>query len=112
MFITLDPRTGEHHLREAHDFTSFAVVVPTTADLPLPPEAVPRSLGRVTEDGRHVFVRQDAVGVLAGPMAASDEWRAGFQAMLAHAERSGWLSPDGSGIRAHCTVGAPPGADT
>jgi hypothetical protein len=109
VFITLDPRTGEHHLQEADDFTAFAVVLPTTDDLPLTPEAVPSSLGRVTGDGEHVVVDRDAVRTLAGPAADDEQWRAGFQAMLAYAERAGWLSPDGSGIRAHCTVATPPG---
>ena len=110
MLIALDPRTREHHLRDADDFTAFAVLVPTADDLPLTPEAVPDSLGRVTADGAHVFVRRDAVRALAGPVADTEEWQAGFDAMLAYADRSGWLTPDGTAIRAHCTAEASPAA--
>ena len=112
MFISLDPRTGEHHLRDADDFKAFTVVVPTPDDLPLAPETVPSSLGRVAADGRHVFVWRDAVRALAGPAADSEEWQAGFDAMLAYADRSGWLTPDGAGIRAHCTTEATPSPAT
>jgi len=106
VFIALDPRTGEHHLRNADDFTAFAVVVPTADDLPLAPGTVPSSLGRVAPDGRHVFVWRDTVRALAGTAADSAAWQAGFDAMLAYADRSGWLTPDGAGIRAHCTTDA------
>ena len=115
MFITLDPRTGAHHLGGADDFTAFAVVVPAKDDLPLAPEAVPSELGRATADGTHVFVWRDTVRTLAGPAADSPQWQSGFDAMLAYADRSGWLTPDGRGIRAHCTTeppSAPPAKDT
>jgi hypothetical protein len=112
VFISLDPRSGEHHLRDVDDFTAFAVVVPSTNDLPLAPETVPSSLGQVAADGRHVFVWRDTVRALAGPAADSEEWQAGFDAMLAYAERSGWLTPDGAGIRAHCTTEVNPAPAT
>jgi len=108
VLITLDPRTGEHHLRDADDFTAFAVLVPTADDLPLHPTSVPDSLGWVTPDGEHIFVQRDAVRVMAGATADTEEWQAGFDAMLAYADRSGWLSPDGTAVRAHCSAEARP----
>lgn len=107
MLIDLDPRTGEHRLEDVDDFTAFAVVVPSADDLPLLPATVPESLGEVSADGEHVVVRRDAVPALAGAAARSEEWRAGFDAMLAHAGHKGWLTPDGQGIQAHCTAAAP-----
>jgi len=108
VLITLDPRTGEHHLRDADDFTAFAVLVPTADDLPLHPTSVPDSLGWVTPDGEHIFVQRDAVRVMAGAAADTEEWQAGFGTMLAYADRSGWLSPDGTAVRAHCSAEARP----
>jgi hypothetical protein len=108
VLIDLDPRTGEHSLREADDFTAFAIVLPSAEDLPLRPGTVPDSLGDVTDDGEHVVVHRNALRALAGPITRSEDWQAGFDAMLAYAKHSGWLTPDGSGIRAHCTVEAPP----
>ncbi len=82
MLIDLDPRTGEHHLRDADDFSAFAVVVPSADDLPLPPGTVPDSLGEVTDDGEHVVVRRDAIQALAEPAARSQEWQTGFEPCL------------------------------
>lgn len=103
MLITLDPRTGAHQLQDPHDFTSFAVVVPSVEDLPLVGHAVPASLGSATPDGEHVVVSRDAVRALAGPAADDPSWSAGFEEMLSYADRHGWLTPDGTGIRAHCS---------
>jgi hypothetical protein len=53
MLIDLDPRTGEHHLRDVDDFTAFAVVAPSANVLPLPPgEPGPR--GHLSARVEHV----------------------------------------------------------
>ena len=51
-------------------------------------------------DDGHAWVDVDAVVTLAGD-AVDDEWRAGFDAMVAYAGEKGFLSSDGSAIRAH-----------
>ena len=104
MYITLDPRTGEHRLCEPDDFTAFSVVVPSAADLPLPADAVPRELGRPGSEGTHVFVLRDAVLELADAEHRSRAWHEQFRAMFAYAGKAGWVSPDGRAIRAHCTA--------
>ena len=104
MYITLDPRTGEHQLYERDDFTAFSVVVPSAADLPLPADAVPSALGRPGAEGTHVFVLREAVLALADAGHRSEVWHEQFRAMFAHAGKAGWVSPDGLAIRAHCTV--------
>ena len=51
-------------------------------------------------DGEHAWIGTDAVVALAGD-AADDEWRAGFDAMVAYARDKGFLAEDGTAIRAH-----------
>lgn len=48
----------------------------------------------------HAWVDVDAVATLAGD-AVDDDWRAGFDAMVAYARDKGFLSSDGSALRAH-----------
>jgi hypothetical protein len=51
-------------------------------------------------DGEHAWISAEAVIALAGD-AADDEWRSGFDAMVAYARDKGFLSEDGTAIRAH-----------
>lgn len=102
MHITLDPATGAHALIDADVVTSFSVVVPDAAQLPLRASDVPAALGWPAGDGRHLFIRQDAVRSLAGER--DEAWQSGFAAMLGYAREKGWLSPDGSAVQAHCTT--------
>jgi hypothetical protein len=54
--------------------------------------------GRLVDD--HAWIDVDAVVALAGD-AVDDGWREGFDAMVAYARDSGFLSGDGTAIRAH-----------
>ncbi len=49
----------------------------------------------------------DAVATLAG-QAADDQWRAGFDAMVAYARDNGFLDASGTAIRAHLEAARPP----
>jgi hypothetical protein len=102
VYITLDPSSGEHQLHDAEDFSTFSVVVPAAADLPLPAGAVPAELGRPEVGGTHVFVLSDAVLRLAGADDRDGTWHEAFRSMLTYAGKAGWVSPDGLAIRAHC----------
>ena len=106
MHLTLDPGTGRYALHDAADLTSLTVVVPAARDLPLVADALPVDLGTTTQDGRHVLLRCDALHRLAGALADDPSWQAGFEAMLAYAERQGWTTPDRSAVRAHCVAAA------
>ncbi|GHE06989.1 hypothetical protein [Klenkia taihuensis] len=104
MQIALDPTDGSTRLEHADVFTKFSVVVPTSDSLPLRADEVPEQLGWATPDGEHVFVRIEALTQLAGDRAADPDWTAGLDGMLAYARTSGWTSPDGTAVRAHCTT--------
>ena len=106
MQLTFDPRSRQHALHDAEDLTSLRVVVPRPDDLPLAPDAVPATLGHVAEGGTHVLLSCDALLVLAGPLADDPSWRASYASMLAYADSQGWLTPDGTAVRAHCTPAA------
>jgi hypothetical protein len=54
--------------------------------------------GRV--DGEHAWITTEAVMALAGD-AADDAWQAGFDGMIDYARGHGFLSEDGTSIRAH-----------
>jgi hypothetical protein len=80
------------------DFTRFEVRASTLVD----PEAFDRMLrcagvGRV--DGNDAWVDRNWLHRAAGDGTAA--WESGFTAMLAFAGKHGWLSDDGTAIRAH-----------
>jgi hypothetical protein len=82
-------------LREPEAFDAFKVVV--DGDGARLAEAL-SGVGRLAPSGE-ALLKIDAVAGLAGARAADPRWRAGFDAMLAYAQRRGWIE-DGS-IRAH-----------
>jgi hypothetical protein len=85
-------------LRDPADFTGFHVAVAggTLDDDRLP--TVLAAHGRL--DGEHAWITTEAVVELAGD-AVDDAWRDGFAAMVAYARDKGFLSEDGTAIRAH-----------
>ena len=85
-------------LQEPSTFTAFHVVVAGGGvdDERLAGVLAPH--GRLDEG--HAWIDVDAVVTLAGD-AADDEWRSGFDAMVAYASDKGFLSDDGTAIRAH-----------
>lgn len=97
MRIVLTTEPASSTLEEPDDFTAFSVAAPTgTAD------ALDRALGPVgTYDGEHVWVERDALVDLAGESGADSAWRDGLAAMIDYARAKGFLSEDGTAIRAH-----------
>lgn len=93
--VTTDPDAVT--LDEPDAFTSFAVVAPAgTAD------DLDDRLGPVGDfDGEHVWVDREALTGLAGTRATDPRWRDGLTAMVEYARSSGFLSDDGTAIRAH-----------
>lgn len=57
-------------------------------------------LGRLSDDGRHLFLDPQALVALAGPLADDPAWREGFDGMVAYAEGKGWTDDRGA-VRAH-----------
>ncbi len=67
-----------------------------------------RGVGEVTPDGDHVLVTADAIRRLVAGRVA-DGWEDGFSAMLAYADKKGWLTSDGSAVRVHIEDNDRPG---
>jgi hypothetical protein len=93
--VTTDPDAVT--LDEPDEFGSFEVFAPAgTAD------HLDARLGPVGHyDGEHVWVDREALAVLAGTRATDPDWRNGLTAMVEYARDSGFLSDDGTAIRAH-----------
>jgi len=85
-------------LVDAADFRGFHVAVTggDVGDERLVAVLAPH--GRL--DGDHAWIDVDAVTALAGD-AADDDWRAGFDGMVAYARDKGFLDVSGTAIRAH-----------
>ena len=59
--------------------------------------------GASSKEPNHLFVDTALVRALAGDLATTPEWQAGFDAMLGYAESKGWMHPSGAMIHAHLT---------
>ena len=79
------------NLKDAGDFTRFEVAVRTDH-----PSAVldAANAGRLVGDD-HAAIRVGWLTDAAGDLARTDEWREGFEAMLAYAQRKGWTTESG-----------------
>ena len=89
------------HLHEPEVVTAFHATL--EGDLParrLASLLREEGVGELLDDGEHIMVRIDAVRRLAESRVGPD-WEADFAGMLAYAQRKGWVSEDGSGVRAH-----------
>jgi hypothetical protein len=98
VIVHADLDTASVTLRDPADFRGFHVAV---AGGPVDDSRLATVLdphGRL--EGDHAWIAVDAVIALAGP-AADDEWRAGFEGMVAHARDQGFLDEAGTAIRAH-----------
>ena len=82
-------------LEEAEDLARFHLTIESGVTDPA------TALGRWgTIDGDHAWVQVDALRrAAAGRVGA--RWDADFAGMLSYAKEKGWLSADGSAIRAH-----------
>ncbi|GAB2734236.1 hypothetical protein [Amycolatopsis magusensis] len=57
-------------------------------------------LGKLDEDGDHLFVATGALRALAGDRVG-DDWATRFDGMLSYAASKGWLDQSGTHVRAH-----------
>lgn len=94
--LKADPEAGEPTLRDPDDFKAFAVFLEGDG----PAEASLARLGRVAEDGEHVFVDPAVLRRLAGERAADPGWAASLEGMVGFAAEHGWVDEAGF-IRAH-----------
>ncbi len=98
MIIRADLADASVSLMDPTAFTAFHVAV---AGGPVDDPGLGALLapyGRL--DGDHAWITTDGVSRLAGDAADAD-WHAGFSAMVDFARNSGFLSDDGTAIRAH-----------
>ena len=106
MFVSVDLSDPERGplLLEPENFKAFKLVCADRVE----PEALAAALGALVElddDGAHAWLSIAGLRDLAGPLAADDEWMTSFDGMVGYAASKGWLSPDGSAIRAHVERG-------
>lgn len=88
-------------LVDPDDVTAFHAVQPAGFDRDELIEVVQENgLGEVLPDGSHLMVPLGTVRRMAtGRVGPS--WERDFESMIAYAARKGWLSDDGTRVRAH-----------
>ncbi len=98
MIVHADLDASSVRLVEPEDFFGFHVAVAggEVDDERLAGLLAPH--GRL--DGEHAWISTESVVALAGDVA-DDTWQAGFEGMIDYARGKGFLSEDGSAIRAH-----------
>lgn len=87
-------------LVEPEDFKTFKLVCKGHGDT----ESLQNALGgfgSVGEDGPHVWLSIERLKTLAGALASDPDWIRRLDEMVGYAEANGWLSADGTFIRAH-----------
>jgi hypothetical protein len=99
--VFIDVIAGAAHVREAANLKSLSVHVAPGIDLP----ACLGDLGVVDADGRHVWLSIPHLCDAACATVTDDvdihQWRKGFDGMIGYATSSGWVSDDGTRVRAH-----------
>ena len=105
MILHADLEAGLVTLIDPSDFGGFHVEVAGGDVTDGRLETVLAPHGRL-HDG-HAWIALDAVATLAGE-AADDQWRAGFDAMVAYARDNRFLNASGTTIRAHLEPARPP----
>jgi hypothetical protein len=90
---------GASHVREATDLKSLSVRADPGVDL----STNLGTLGTPDPDGAHVWLLIDALREAAATTITdgADDWRAGFDGMIAYATKSGWTDERGTSVRAH-----------
>jgi hypothetical protein len=88
-------------LIEPDDVTSFHAVCPAGLGYGALAEIVQKEdLGEILPAGGHLMVPLGTVRRMAAGRVGPD-WEQKFDAMVAYAARKGWLSEDGTKVRAH-----------
>jgi len=88
-------------LVDPDDVTSFHAVHPAGLDRAELAEIVRKDdLGEVLPDGGHLMVPLGTVRRMATGRVGPG-WESDFDSMIAYAARKGWLSDDGTRVRAH-----------
>ena len=88
-------------LVEPDDVRSFHAVRPVELAQGELAEIVRRQdLGEVLPDGAHLMVPLETVRRMAAGRVGPG-WQQDFESMIAYAGRKGWLSDDGTRVRAH-----------
>jgi hypothetical protein len=105
VILHADVEAGLVTLIDPSDFGGFHVEVAGGDVIDGRLETVLAPHGRL-QDG-DAWIAVDAVAALAGE-AADDQWRAGFDGMVAYARDNGFLDASGTAIRAHLEAGRPP----
>lgn len=102
MFVSVDTtvRLATVALVEPEDCARFHLAV-TGGDELAVREALASSGTGTLVDRNSAVVAVDAVRSLARGHVGAD-WPDRFAAMLAYAEKKGWLTADGAGVQAHC----------
>ncbi|GAA1077193.1 hypothetical protein ACFU8R_17200 [Pseudonocardia alni] len=99
MYFRITP--GGVELVDPGDVRAFHVVVTEGATEGELADTVRRTgLGELSDDGEHVLVRVDAVRRLAAGRVGPG-WEDDLAGMLGYARSKGWLSDDGTAVRAH-----------
>ena len=95
IIVSTDPTAVT--LDDADEFTSFAVTAGERSRDDL--DTLLGTLG--TFDGDHAWIDVEALAELAGRKGSDPDWRAGLAAMVDYARGAGFLSEDGTAVRAH-----------
>ena len=99
MYFRINSQSVE--LIEPDDVTSFHAVRPAGLGQGELAEIVQKEdLGEILPAGDHLMVPLGTVRRMAAGRVGPD-WEQKFDAMIAYAARKGWLSEDGTKVRAH-----------
>jgi len=99
LYIRINSESVE--LVEPDDLRSFHAVRPTELGQGELAEIVRKEdLGAILPDAAHLMVPLDTVRRMAVGRVGPD-WEPNFDQMIAYAARKGWLSEDGTRVRAH-----------
>lgn len=103
MYFRINKDSAE--LAEPGDFTAFYAVCPPGLESSELIDIVRREdLGDLLPGGGHLMVPLETVRRLSAGRVGPN-WERDFDSMIAYAARKGWLSEDGTRVRAHVESG-------
>jgi hypothetical protein len=98
--VYIEVADGASHVRDADNLKALSVRVVHRAHLA---EAL-GTLGKVSDDGDHVWLNIAELrdeGAASLPDEDAAVWLPLFDGMIGYATKSGWVSTDGTAVRAH-----------